>query len=430
MSKTSVPGATIPYSDFTVPYLVDETLREGVERSLFTVAVEPLYHLLCVQVAAGLREFVIGCGPENPALYRVVCTNKDKGQLPAEVRPVFLVLLNCWDATYAHFSHMPRQWVAETVFSFGMITHRQKEQLFARVVERFVALGAQHLKASVLHNFVHGGDARQYDAICAQIAWAQRLGVRIIRINDSIGQLYPESTAALCQRLVRDFPDITFCLHCHNDRGLALANQLTSLYCGFQMAEGALCGFGNRAGITPLEQLVAICLDKHIQLGDVPLDLPKLCQAAQLAEGTFMQFPHVYRPVSGLFVQKANFGVLNIPDFLEAGGARDYFVNVANLHPTTISRALEAHGFEQAKVSDPAFIATVQAAVGDALARRHRGCPEQYSVQMQSLLGWYAQAQLSVPDIVQIARSVARDGARASTQQQPLADGRHFALTG
>jgi len=430
MSQTSPDDITIRYRGFTVPSLVDETLREGVERGFFTVDVESLYRLFSAQVTAGLREFVLGCGPEDPALYRVVCTKKDQGLLPAEVRPVFLVLLNCWEATYANFSRLPRAWLAETVFSFGMITHRQQEQLFGRVVDHFVALGAQELKASILCNFAHGVDAQAYETICAQIAWARRLGVRTIRINDSVGQLYPESTVVLCQQLRRDFPDLTFCLHCHNDRGLALANQLSSLYAGCQMAEGALCGFGNRAGVTPLEQLVAICQDKQIQLGEVPLDLQQLCQAAQLAEETFQQLPHVYRPVSGLFVHKANFGVLNILDFLEAGGVRDYFLNAANLHPTTISRALEAHGFAQAKVHDPAFIATVQAAVGDALARRHRGCPEQYRVQMQSLLGWYAHAQLSVQDIVQIAQSVAWDGARAATQQQPSADGRHVALAG
>jgi len=139
----------------------------------------------------------------------------------------------------------------------------------------------------------------------------------------------------------------------------------------------------------------------------VPLDLPALCQAAQLAEEVFQQIPHVFRPVSGLFVHKANYGVLNIPDFLTAEGTREYFLNVANLHPTTIISALQAHGWALDNVADPAFIATVQAAVGDALVHRHRDCPAQYRAQMQTLLGWYAQRQLATPDIIRIAEAVA-----------------------
>ena len=425
MRSLSSLDTSLRYSHFTVPSLIDETLREGVERSLLTVDVESLHRLCCTLVTAGLRELVIGCGPEDPALYRLVCTEKEQGLLPSEVRPIFLVLLNCWEATYHNFAHLPRSWIAETVFSFGMLTHRQHEQLFARVVDRFVALGAQHLKVSILCNFAHGVETQTYETICAQIAWARRLGVQTIRINDSVGQLYPEHTAVLCQQLVQDFPELTFCLHCHNDRALALANQLTSLYAGFQMAEGALCGFGNRAGITPLEQLVAICQDKQIQLGSVPLDLPALCQAAQLAEEVFQQIPHVFRPVSGLFVHKANYGVLNIPDFLTAEGTREYFLNVANLHPTTIISALQAHGWALDNVADPAFIATVQAAVGDALVHRHRDCPAQYRAQMQTLLGWYAQRQLATPDIIRLAEAVAAgqsaSGRATAAHQQPEA---------
>jgi 2-isopropylmalate synthase len=409
MYSLSSPDTSLRYSHFTVSSLVDETLREGVERGLLTVDVESLYRLFGTMVAAGLREFVIGCGPEDPTLYRRVCTETEQGLLPSTVRPIFLVLLNCWEATYSNFAHLPRSWIAKTVFSFGMLTHRQHEQLFARVVDRFVALGAQHLKASILCNFAHGVDTQAYETICAQIAWARRLGVQTIRINDSVGQLYPEDTAVLCQQLVQDFPDLTFCLHCHNDRALALANQLTSLYAGFHMAEGALCGFGNRAGITPLEQLVAICQHKQIQLGAVPLDLPQLCQAAQLAEEVFQQIPHVFRPVSGRFVHKANYGVLNIPDFLTAEGTREYFLNVANLHPTTIRNALQAHGWAPDTVADAAFIAAVQAAVGDALVHWHRDCPAQYRAQMQTLLEWYAQMQLSTLDIAQIAETVAAE---------------------
>ena len=80
MRSISSPDPALRYSHFTVPALVDETLREGLERSLLTVDIEALHRLFGTLVTAGLRECVIGCGPEDPALYRLVWTDKGVAQ--------------------------------------------------------------------------------------------------------------------------------------------------------------------------------------------------------------------------------------------------------------------------------------------------------------------------------------------------------------
>ena len=53
----------IRYCDYSVPHLVDETLREGIERTAFPITVEAKVAILKSMVAAGLRDFVVGCGP-------------------------------------------------------------------------------------------------------------------------------------------------------------------------------------------------------------------------------------------------------------------------------------------------------------------------------------------------------------------------------
>lgn len=286
------------FSNFRVKYLVDESLREGLERCMFPVRVDDLYRLFEAQVGAGIRETIIGSGPEEPDLFRRVCENQDKGKLPDDIRPVFLVLLNCWDATYANFKKLPRPWVERAIYSFGMIPHKKDEGLFEKVFDKFEKLGAVHVKSSILNNFEHGINDDKYAEMKWQLDWVYSMGIRTVRINDSVGKLFPEDTATLCRRLVRDYPGVTFCLHCHNDRDLALANQLTSIYYGFDMIEGSLCGYGNRSGITPLEILASVCRSKNIELGNVPIDTKKLCQNAVLAEEIFMAVPNVYRPVS------------------------------------------------------------------------------------------------------------------------------------
>ena len=400
------------YSDFAVPRIVDETLREGVERCMFPVDSDRLFALLRRMVDAGLREFVVGSGPEDPELYVRLCRARDSGELPPDVMPTFLVLLNCWDATLATFRKIPRSWIAETTFSFGMIPHKQEERLFERVLQEFMRLGAQHLKVSILNNFSRQIDDRQYAIITKQIDWAYSLGIRTIRINDSVGKLYPEATAELCRALVSDYPDVVFCLHCHNDRGLALANQLVSIYNGFSMVEGSLCGYGNRSGISPIEMLVPICQDKNITLGQVPIGQARLCEAAQLAEETFLQVPAVFRPVSGRYVKKANFGVLNIPDFLEADGERDYFLNILNIHPNTIRKALRQGGLDRALLDNREYIDAVGDRLRQAIEARYQQQVAAYDVLNRSIADLYEGTQMSVSDLVGIAVQVAEEHGR------------------
>lgn len=393
------------FSNFRVNCLVDESLREGLERCMFPVHTDELYCLFEAQVGAGIRETVIGSGPEDPDLFRQICKSQDQGKLPDDIRPVFLVLLNCWDATYANFKKLPRAWVERAIYSFGMVTHKKDEKLFDKVFDKFEKLGATHFKSSILNNFGQGITDEKYADMRWQIDWVYSKGIRTVRINDSVGKLFPEDTANLCSRLVRDYPDVTFCLHCHNDRDLALANQLTSVYHGFNMIEGSLGGFGNRSGITPLEILAAVCKSKGIELGDVPIDVKKLCQNARLAEEIFMAVPNTYRPVSGRFVTKANYGVLNIPDFLDAELERDYFLNTVNIHPSTIIKALKANGFSMDEIKDD-LVTELMDTLRDRIEERHSGAKTRYSKLLHEILAFYNTSQLTSGEIATLARDV------------------------
>lgn len=204
-------------------------------------------------------------------------------------------------------------------------------------------IGAINFKASVLNNFRQCVSEERFSEICRQIDWAVKLGVKTIRINDSVGSLQPYITQWMCSRLVQKYPDIVFCLHAHNDNGMAVANAMESIQSGFQMIEGSLAGYGNRSGISPLEQIVKLCKLNNIQLGDHDIDLKRLVSTAQLCEETFLQVPNTYRPVSGVFETNSNYGVLNIPDFLNTNDEKEYFVNYVGLHPHTVRQALEKY---------------------------------------------------------------------------------------
>ncbi|ADZ89573.1 pyruvate carboxyltransferase [Marinomonas mediterranea] len=331
------------FNNFPVPFLVDETLREGVERCPFPISVESKMQLLEKMTEAGIRDFIVGCGPEKPDVWEALFKYREANRIPKDTEASYIILLNCWETAFDYFKkgNFNPDWIKETTFSFGMINYRESQGTFKKAVDAFRSLGAGKFKASVLNNFRNGVEPEKYAEICRQINNALELGVSIIRINDSVGSMQPHITHQLCSTLVKDYPKTIFCFHAHNDTGLALANAMASIQAGFQMIEGSLAGFGNRSGIAPMEQVLNMCRVNNIKVGRQPIDMKKLLEAALLSEDIFMQAPNVFRPVSGAMETDSNFGVLNIPDFLGVPDKKNYFVNYPGLHPDTIKMAFK-----------------------------------------------------------------------------------------
>jgi 2-isopropylmalate synthase len=396
------------FGRFAIRSLVDETLREGVERCAFPVPARDLYRLVVAQADAGIRDFIVGIGPADTALLELVCEGRARGDLPGDVRCTFLVLLNCWEATFQSFRGKPREWIESTTFGFAMLPHQRQDRLFERVVGKFRdELGIQRAKVSVLNNFVDPLATATLDQMRWQIDWALDCDITSIRINDSMGKLEPHTTGLVCGYLARSYPDVTFCLHCHNDNGLALANQLTSLYHGFSSVEGSLCGYGNRAGITPLEPLARLLAEREIAIDGVDLDPARLAANARLADDVFLAIPDPYRPVSGRLVNRTHYGVLNIPDFLEAEGERDYFLNLPNLHASTVIAALERAGVDPHELGAGVIDATV-AQLRALIHHRSRNARTTHAAILTAIDVLDRDSQVSLAEVVEVARSLAR----------------------
>jgi isopropylmalate/homocitrate/citramalate synthase len=74
---------------------------------------------------------------------------------------------------------------------------------------------------------------------------------------DTVGCLTPEATRWYCSRIVAAMPkDITLLNHFHNDYGLATANCIASIACGFKAFTVTANGYGERAGNVYLHQVV------------------------------------------------------------------------------------------------------------------------------------------------------------------------------
>lgn len=100
-------------------------------------------------------------------------------------------------------------------------------------------------------------------------------GANVISVADTTGWMVPGVEGRdmgvyirrLREALLPDFPQARFGVHCHNDRGLALANTLSGLAGGATVLDASVMGLGERAGITDLASLLVV-LDRDLGHGD------------------------------------------------------------------------------------------------------------------------------------------------------------------
>lgn len=74
-----------------------------------------------------------------------------------------------------------------------------------------------------------------------------KLGVKLIRIADTVGVLTPNRTKSMIQELMNQV-DIEVEIHVHNDLGMAVANSIEALKAGAGYVDCTLGGIGERTG--------------------------------------------------------------------------------------------------------------------------------------------------------------------------------------
>ena len=111
------------------------------------------------------------------------------------------------------------------------------------------------------------------DFLVEAVSCAIENGATIINIPDTVGYTTPEEFFAILSRLRHMIPafdegKVTLGVHCHNDLGLATANNLSAISAGATHVECTINGLGERAGNAPLEELVMALSVRHDAFGN------------------------------------------------------------------------------------------------------------------------------------------------------------------
>ncbi|MFO7263159.1 MAG: hydroxymethylglutaryl-CoA lyase [Bacillota bacterium] len=110
------------------------------------------------------------------------------------------------------------------------------------------------------------------------------LGIREISLADTTGMANPKQVYELLGELKAAFPSVTFSLHLHNTRGMALANVYAALEQGIVHFDSSIAGLGGcpyapgATGNVATEDLVHFLGEMGIETG---IDLDKVIQVAK-----------------------------------------------------------------------------------------------------------------------------------------------------
>jgi isopropylmalate/homocitrate/citramalate synthase len=127
---------------------------------------------------------------------------------------------------------------------------------------------------------------------------AAKAGADRVYCYDGFGVMIPEVVRYQTRR-IRDYvgPDMQIAFHGHNDFGLAHANSIAAMQSGATVLDATINGIGNRAGITPLEELVT---SLTVLYGvDPGIDISKLTSLSALVEELYGVAVGPSKPVVG-----------------------------------------------------------------------------------------------------------------------------------
>jgi 2-isopropylmalate synthase len=118
------------------------------------------------------------------------------------------------------------------------------------------ARAVRHAKEHVPYVQFTAQDATRSDPLylAELFAAAVAAGANVLSIADTVSHATPAAFGALCvDQHARLGARVTWSVHCHNDRGLAVANCLAAVESGVRQLECTISGVGERAGNTPLQ---------------------------------------------------------------------------------------------------------------------------------------------------------------------------------
>lgn len=181
---------------------------------------------------------------------------------------------------------------------------------------------------------------------------AEACGADRVRICDTVGVSDPFSVAKLIKRLSKKV-SVDLEIHAHNDLGMATANALAAAKSGAAIVNTTVIGLGERAGNTPLEEIImALKLNLKVDTGVNPCLMKRLAHTVSLASkhpisnGKSIVGEGIFTHESGIHVDGVRKNPMTYEPFQpELVGATRRFIIGKHSGPKAVSMKLKELGY-------------------------------------------------------------------------------------
>jgi isopropylmalate/homocitrate/citramalate synthase len=280
-------------------FIWDETLREGIQTpTVFLTYVEKV-KLAKMMDEMGISLITVGfpalSEEEKNDVRRIANEGFQNARLAASARIIKSDIDACLECGI-------REILIFTPFNGLNLNYRlkmTKEQVLEKTVESIQYAKKQ---GATVDFVLEDASRTPLEDILQIFEAAVKAGAERLVIADTVGFLRPLSMRYLISHvkdgLSQKFgKEIPLSVHCHNDFGLATANTLAAVEEGVSYVHTCVAGFGERAGLAPMEEVV-VALELLYDI-DTGLDLKKLYRLGQLVEKSFALPIQYHKPIIG-----------------------------------------------------------------------------------------------------------------------------------
>ncbi len=142
-----------------------------------------------------------------------------------------------------------------------MQLRRTLDQHLADIAQTVAYGRSRRMKFNVYLEDWSGGMLGCPDYVLAMLDQLVTLPFERIMLPDTLGLLEPNQVTEFISAIVARYPGVHFDFHAHNDYGLATANSIAGLRAGARGIHTTINGLGERAGNSPLEEIVVAARD-------------------------------------------------------------------------------------------------------------------------------------------------------------------------
>ncbi|MDG1965028.1 MAG: alpha-isopropylmalate synthase regulatory domain-containing protein [Flavobacteriaceae bacterium] len=180
------------------------------------------------------------------------------------------------------------------------------DQHFKAIEENVLAAQKEGISTNVYLEDWSNGMRNSRDYVKDYLSFVSSLPIKRVLLPDTLGVMTYYETFSFVSEVVKNYPDIHFDFHGHNDYDLSVANAMEAVRAGCHGLHLTVNGMGERAGNTPMASTVATLKDFLPEV-DVNINETSLYKVSKLvATFTGFRIP-VNKPVVGqnVFTQTA-----------------------------------------------------------------------------------------------------------------------------